>query len=241
MWDEIQLLMQTPPRLHRILASLARAAATTSECIAVRCRRPDTDLVRDEAHDQLVREAALVREVAALVQRCLQQALEQARADRAALLALQADWSCKKDCYRVDTLARSITAHREPLVGVFQPGAAVVPDGQVTPEGWEQTTRRNIAAAEAERARSIAYRTLLQPLLDNAVKDVRGQAARVDDALARNVALVARAVEHFDEQYRLVSAGAPRSATHLGVVAPTLPNHGPSLCRRCARRPTRSA
>ena len=75
---------------------------------------------------------------------------------------------------------------------------------QVTPEEWEQAARSNIQASEAERARSIAYRTLLQPLLDDAVRDVRAQAARVDDALARNVALVARAVEHFDEQYRLV-------------------------------------
>lgn len=66
--------------------------------------------------------------MSAMVERCLKQALDQALADRAALVALQADWSCKKDCYRVDALARSITAHREPLVGVFQPGAATVPD-----------------------------------------------------------------------------------------------------------------
>ncbi|KAJ1525863.1 hypothetical protein ONE63_009055 [Megalurothrips usitatus] len=207
MRDEVQMLMQTPPRLHRVLAALAKAASVASECILVRCKRPDTDLVRDHAHDELVREAALVREVAALVQRCLGQAGAQLRADRAALAALQADWSCKQDCYRVDTLARAVTAHREPLVGTFQPGAAAIPDRQVTPDGWEQSTRRNIAASEAERSRSIAYRTLLQPLLDNAVRDVRAQAARVDDALARNVALVARAVEHFDEQYRLVSSG----------------------------------
>lgn len=63
-----------------------------------------------------------------MVERCLKQALEQVQADRGALVALQADWSCKKDCYRVDVLARSITAHREPLVATFQPGAATIPD-----------------------------------------------------------------------------------------------------------------
>lgn len=65
MWDEIQLLQQTPPRLHRVLAALGKAAGVASECIAVRCKRPDTDLVRDQAHEELVREAALVREVMA--------------------------------------------------------------------------------------------------------------------------------------------------------------------------------
>lgn len=192
-----------------------------------------------------------------MVERCLKQALDQGRADRAALVALQADWSCKQDCYRVDTLARSITAFGEPLVGVFQPGAAAVPDGQVTPEGWEQSARANIAASEAERARSIAYRSLLQPMLDGAVRDVRSQAARVEDALARNVALVARAVEHFDEQYRLVSAVALMGIESLLLEATQLKAHSLKLlkprretgicsteasgCRRCARRRRPSA
>ncbi|XP_052121558.1 tektin-4-like [Frankliniella occidentalis] len=239
MWDEIQLLQQTPPRLNRILAALAKAAAVASECIAVRCKRPDTDLIRDPAHDQLVREAALIREVTAMTERCLKQAVEQIRADRAALVALQADWSCKKDCYRVDTLARAVTAHREPLVGVFQEGAAVVPDRQVTPGDWEQSTRRNIAASEAERQRSIAFRTLLQPMLDGAVRDVRAQAARVDDALARNVALVARAVEHFDEQYRLTVRKEADTETLIEALRVAIRNTDPNLKTAQSRLHTR--
>lgn len=73
LWDEIQDLESYRARLRRLLCVLTKCANVAGECVDLRSKRCDPDLVRDEPEEELVKEVALIKEVHGLMKRCLLQ------------------------------------------------------------------------------------------------------------------------------------------------------------------------
>lgn len=59
---------------------------------------------------------------------------------------------------------------------------------QSSAEYWEHFTKETLQEGEATRQRSVALRGTLDAILNNAARDLRTQADKVDMALAKRVA-----------------------------------------------------
>lgn len=94
--------MNYTSRLDFIQLTLAK------ECLDRRCGRSDTELVRDEPEEQLVKEIALIAEVKNILETTLKNVEEQQAENRAARERLEFDWSDKKDASEIDALNASL-------------------------------------------------------------------------------------------------------------------------------------
>lgn len=125
------------------------------QCLDVRAKRADPDLVRDEPEEELVKEVALIDEVRELVKRCLQQVCgihvstlmhcitrvitvssstcllhqveDQQKSSKAAKARMSTNWSDKQEAYDVDTYCGSLRAGAPSAM--FREGATRFPDG----------------------------------------------------------------------------------------------------------------
>ena len=58
---------------------------------------------------------------------------------------------------------------------------------QSTPESWAQNSHDNIVAAENQRMASIQMRELINQIIQDAAKDMKEEADRVENAFARRI------------------------------------------------------
>ncbi|KAE8750313.1 hypothetical protein FOCC_FOCC002873, partial [Frankliniella occidentalis] len=183
LWDELQLLEAYRARLRRLLCTLTKCANVAGQCLDLRNRRNEPDLVRDEPEEELVKEVALIKEVSELMKRCLIQVEDQLRASRAAKGRLSGNWSDKKQAYDVDTYSGGLRSGAP--TATFHEGATRFADSQSTPESWEAASREDICLAENERAKSAMLRNLIDAMVHDSGRDLRQQEARVDEAVQR--------------------------------------------------------
>jgi tektin-4 len=71
---------------------------------------------------------------------------------------------------------------------------------QSTPESWAQNSHDNIVAAENERVASIQMRELINNIIQDATRDMREQADRVESAFAKRIEEIAAAKAKMENQ-----------------------------------------
>lgn len=94
---------------------------TASECIERRCRRPESELVRDGPEEELIEELALISEIRNVLNRTLNEINAQQDANQAARERLERDWSDKKHAYQIDSINSSL--NDKSWEKLFKPGA----------------------------------------------------------------------------------------------------------------------
>ncbi|KAG8326340.1 hypothetical protein J6590_044327 [Homalodisca vitripennis] len=184
---EIDMLEEQRRRARQAKTALGIVKNITRECLGRRAKRIEPDLVRDEAEEELIKEAALVKEVEDLIDRTIVQIEEQQERNKATKARMEDDWSDKKQSYDIEAINTNLTI-KSPII-LFKPGATRFPDSQSTPAGWMDNVQDILQTAQEVRGQSCELRALLDgPILSDCVKDLREQADRVDRALARRVA-----------------------------------------------------
>lgn len=119
--DEISTLEEQRVRLKQSLAVLRMPEAIATECLDRRCGRPDTELVRDNPEEELIKEIALISEIRDLLTRTLKDIDQQQVENRIARERLEYDWSDKKDATEIDAINCSL--NNTSTTVLFKPGA----------------------------------------------------------------------------------------------------------------------
>lgn len=184
--EELNLLTEQHIRLKQAMSILTIPTAIAAECIEIRSTRLEPDLVRDEVEEELIKELALTAEIKDTFNRTLTDIVHQITEEKAAKQRLEFDWSDKKQGHEIERL-NSILNNRSTTI-FFKPGATRLPDDQSTSEYWEHFTRESLYQSEMTRQKALAFRGTLDAILINAARDLRSQADRVEEALAKRVA-----------------------------------------------------
>ncbi|GJQ70597.1 hypothetical protein Trydic_g22991 [Trypoxylus dichotomus] len=184
--EEIELVEKERSRLKHAMAILMLPESIAGECLKRRASRLDSDLVRDEVEEELIKEMALTAEVRMLFEKSLKDIEMQLIEDKTAKQRLEYDWSDKSQAHEIDVI--NVALNNRSNVMLFKPGAVRFPDNQSSPEHWENFTRETLQESEATRQRSVALRGTMDAILTNASRDLRTQADRVEAALSKRIA-----------------------------------------------------
>ncbi|KAB0798256.1 hypothetical protein PPYR_09249 [Photinus pyralis] len=181
--EEIGFLEADRRRLKTAAAVLTMPESIAGECLERRTGRVDTELVRDEVEEELIKELALIAEIRETFARTLKDVEMQLLEDKTAKQRLEYDWSDKTVTHQIEAV--NCALNNRSNIMLFKPGSTIFPDDQSSKEHWEHFTRETLQEGEATRQRSITLRGTLDAILINASKDLRAQADRVDLALSR--------------------------------------------------------
>ncbi|GAA6086429.1 tektin-1 [Tachysurus ichikawai] len=183
MVQEIKLLLTLKSRVERALGSCSEPLQATLDCLNERQKRVEIDLVHDNLEKELLKEKDVIEGVLTLLQRTLEQIIEQIRLNRAAKYYLEKDLRDKFQAERIDdfcSLLSITTASTKEQAGTGQH-----PDGglAVTPQEWETFSDVNIGKSEKERNNSASLRALVENLLAQTAADMRRQHEATGSAL----------------------------------------------------------
>lgn len=127
MIEEISFLTDDLIKVKQSLTIFEVPESIAKECLEKRCGRPETELVRDEAEELLVKELAQIGETRALLMKTLADIKSQLIENRSARHRLEYDWSDKKDAYEIGTANVALNDDNKTIM--FYPGAVNLPTG----------------------------------------------------------------------------------------------------------------
>ncbi|XP_023015774.1 tektin A [Leptinotarsa decemlineata] len=200
--EEIGFMEEQRRRLKQASSVLTMPESISGECLERRTGRMDSELVRDEVEDELIREVALCAEIRDIFSRTLKDVEKQLIEDKTIKQRLEYDWSDKKVAHEIDAINMAFNNRSNVLL--FKPGAVCFPEEQSTPEYWEHFTRETLLEGEATRQRSATLRGTLDAILNNAARDLRSQADRVEMALARRIACTQEVTNRLENELKQV-------------------------------------
>lgn len=125
MTDEICTLEEQRRRLKQAMNVLQMPESIVTECLETRTRRPDSEIVRDEPEEELIKEKALISEIRLLFIQTLSDIEAQLRENRTNKDRLEFDWSDKKDAHENDS--RNCQLSNKSLAIMFKAGATRFP------------------------------------------------------------------------------------------------------------------
>ncbi|KAB5550630.1 hypothetical protein PHYPO_G00055990 [Pangasianodon hypophthalmus] len=187
MVQEIELLQTIKNRVERALRSCSEPLQATLDCLNERQKRVEIDLVHDEVEKELLKEKDVIEGVMALLQRTLEQIIEQIRLNRSAKYYLEKDLRDKFQAERIDDFCSLLSSTAASVEE--QAGAGQCADGglAVTPQEWETFSDVNIGKAEKERNNSASLRALVENLLVQTAADMRRQHEATGSALTLRI------------------------------------------------------
>ncbi|KAK5645821.1 hypothetical protein RI129_004285 [Pyrocoelia pectoralis] len=185
LYEEIGLLEEQRKRLKAAGAVLNVPQAIVGECLERRTGRLDSDLIRDEVEEELIKEIALTAEIRQIFARTLKEIEIQLSENKTAKQRLEYDWSDKVVAHKIEALNCGL--NNKSKIIMFKNASVVFPEEQSTEEHWENFTRETLQEAEATRQRSVTLRATLDSILTNASRDLRSQADKVEIALSQRL------------------------------------------------------
>ncbi|XP_064553973.1 tektin-4 [Drosophila montana] len=202
MTDEIFMVDEERNRLRKALVVLGVPESIVKECIEKRCGRPDTELVRDNAEEELVNELALIAEIRRQLSKTMDDFEAQQMENRAAKQRLEFDWSDKQEAYEIDTV--NVGLNNTSRTIMFHVGATRQPPEQSSEKYWEHFSLETLEECEKCRQRSAALRSILNAILLNGARDIRTQADVVEKALTSRINCTQEAVQRFENDLHRV-------------------------------------
>ncbi|XP_072378548.1 tektin-4-like [Diabrotica undecimpunctata] len=198
--EEITFMEEQRHRLKQASKVLTLPESIAGEALERRTGRIDGELVRDEVEEELIKEVALCAEIRDIFSRTLKDVEKQLLENKTAKQRLEYDWSDKKVSHEIDSI--NMALNNKSTVLMFKPGAVRFPDEQSTPDYWEHFTRETLLEGEATRQRSVTLRGTLDNILNNAARDLRAQADKVEAALEKRIACTQKVTKHLEDELR---------------------------------------
>ncbi|KAG9264883.1 tektin-1 [Astyanax mexicanus] len=198
--QEIEVLVIFKNRVEKALEGTSEPLKATLQCLDERQKRVAIDLVIDNVEKELLKEKEVIEGVMTLLQRTLEQIIEQIRLIRSAKYYLEKDLRDKFQANRIDDICSMLTvtsANAEEQIGTAQFTAG---GSTVTPEEWENFSDMNIRKAEKEKNNSLSLRALVESLLEQTAADMQRQHRATGTALELRVHETRTAKDQLEDQ-----------------------------------------
>ncbi|KAL4223750.1 Tektin 1 [Mactra antiquata] len=183
---EIDNLLAFQTRVEKALEATHEPLHIAKQCLMNREKRRAIDLVHDDVQKELIKEVEAIEGVQALLQRSLEQAIEQVRLNRKAKFQLEKDLKDKFSVLSIDEYCENLR-NNSPNIN-FKDGTARIESNSVSPEEWEDFSHKNIEKAERERQSSVSLRSLIDGILQQTSNDMRKQCSEVNVAFNKRIA-----------------------------------------------------
>ncbi|XP_028563182.2 tektin-1 [Podarcis muralis] len=205
---ETEVLLSFKTRLEKALENFKQPLCISQQCLLNRERRVGIDLVHDEVEQELIKEVEVLQGVVALLERTLEQAIEQVRLNRSAKYNLEQDLKDKYTAFNIDNYCSNLN-NNTPDIRCAQ-NVLKVEENSVSPEEWEDFSNTNVEKADQQRNNSLALRALIDSILSQAASDLRKQINTVNVAfrnrLKETKSAKAKLEDHLDKVMEQVSA-----------------------------------
>ncbi|KAL5015859.1 hypothetical protein ScPMuIL_005448 [Solemya velum] len=182
---EIDSLLAFKTRVEKALEATAEPLHIAQQCLANRERRVQIDLVHDDVQRELIKEVETVEGVKALLQRTLEQAVEQIRLNKKAKFQLEKDLKDKFTALAVDEHCSELRNNSAGLA--FKDGITRIEPNSVSPEDWQDYSNQNILTAERERQSSVELRSVVDGILQQTSNDMIKQCDEVKVAFNKRI------------------------------------------------------
>lgn len=192
---EIDNLLAFKTRVEKALQATEEPLHIARTCLANREGRVKIDLVHDDVQKELLKEVETLEGVQALLQRTLEEAIEQIRLNRKAKFLLDKDLKDKFAAQNIDEYCENLKNNSAGLH--LKDGATKIETNSVCPEEWQDFSHENIENAERERMSSVQLRSNIDGILQQTCNDQLKQVA------ATNLAFDKRIKETRDHKGRL--------------------------------------
>ncbi|XP_075450578.1 tektin-1 [Ascaphus truei] len=183
--NEIEQLLVYKIRVEKALEGCMEPLSIVQQCLIEREKRVGIDLVHDEVERELIKEVEVIQGVIALLQRTLEQIIEQIRESRSAKYSLEKDLTDKFQALKIDNFCSTLTNNTPDIS--YAANVARIQGNSVSPIEWEHFTDANIVKAEKQRNNAVALRTLTDSILCETASDMRKQYETVNLALSNRV------------------------------------------------------
>lgn len=195
--DETSQLEAYRQRLENGVAGCTKPLNAAKGCLDNREKRINIDLVHDDVQSELLTEVQVVNGVCAMLERALEQVIEQIRLNRSAAYHLSQDLKDKDVTLGVDGTALSknnanyIEEVEQKLSTLClarqQSNVPKIKPFWTTPGDWQAYSEQGIGRAEEELQHSLRLRAAVDEILAAGSEDLRKQKAATDTALRQRI------------------------------------------------------
>jgi len=191
--DETKQLEAYKQRLENGVAGCTQPLNAADQCLQKREARINIDLVHDDVERELLTEVQVVNGVCAMLERSLEQVVEQIRLNRSSAYHLTQDLKDKDVTLSVDGTAlaeNNNNVDRQLSELCLARQASNVPKIKpfwTTPGDWQAYSEQGISRAEEELQHSIRLRAAVDEILAAGSEDLRKQKAATDTALRQRI------------------------------------------------------
>jgi len=191
--DETMQLEAYKQRLENGVAGCTQPLNAADQCLQKREARINIDLVHDDVERELLTEVQVVNGVCAMLERSLEQVVEQIRLNRSSAYHLTQDLKDKDVTLSVDGTAlaeNNNNVDRQLSELCLARQASNVPKIKpfwTTPGDWQAYSEQGISRAEEELQHSIRLRAAVDEILAAGSEDLRKQKAATDTALRQRI------------------------------------------------------
>lgn len=204
--DETSQLEAYKKRLENGVAGCAQPLEAANHCLNNREGRINIDLVHDDVQKELMTEVCVVNGVCAMLERALEQVIEQIRLNRSAAYHLRKDLEDKDVTLNVDGEALSknnamfINEVEQKLsqMCLLRQNSNVpkIKPFWTTPGDWQAYSEQGIARAEEELQHSLRLRAAVDEILTAGSEDLQKQKSSTDTALRQRIEDVTTAMNN---------------------------------------------
>nr|XP_053638501.1 tektin-2-like isoform X2 [Cherax quadricarinatus] len=171
---------------------------TAMECLTLRERRREADLVHDQPEIELHQEVKVLERSRAQLEKVLLEAVSHLRVLHDAKQRLQDDLKDKRAALEVDKRQEALTEHSSQIS--FKPDPLRVPQGTILPADWLDHSLKNMAATEAAICDSQMLRDKMCITIQTAGREDEAQQTATDYALRRRLHQETRARDELQWQ-----------------------------------------
>ncbi|EOB00245.1 Tektin-1, partial [Anas platyrhynchos] len=183
--NETEVLLTFKTRLEKALESCKEPLVIAQKCLLNRQSRVGIDLVHDEVEQELVKEVEVLQGVIALLERTLEQTIEQIRLNRSAKYNLEMDLKDKFTASKIDSYCASLT-NNTPDVR-YADNAVKIEGNFISPEDWTDFSNINVEKADKQRNNSLSLRAMIDSILSQTANDMHKQYEMVNVAFRNRV------------------------------------------------------
>uniref|UniRef100_A0A3B4FRY7 Tektin n=1 Tax=Pundamilia nyererei TaxID=303518 RepID=A0A3B4FRY7_9CICH len=188
---ETDALMTLQSSVVKALEGTKEPLRVTVLCLEERMKRFPAERVEDEVERELLKEQEVLKGVASLLERTVEQMSEQIRLNRSAKYHLEKDLKEKSEAQHIDNSSVHNQEHQSAEVNLFL---------TVTPKQWENISDINIAKAEHQKTNSESMRALVQSVLEQTAADMQKQFQATTTAFQTHIQEIKSAKSQMEEK-----------------------------------------
>ncbi|RDD37820.1 Tektin-1 [Trichoplax sp. H2] len=226
--EEIETLLRFKDRLERCLGSATEPTIVTAKrCLEEREKRIGIDKTVDNVDKSLREELTLALNIQPVLQKTLDDTIEQIRLLRSCKKALEKDLQNKNSAHMIDSQCSTLKNSSAGLG--YHTDVAKIDTKSVTPETWLKFSHKNVIKAENERQNSIALRSHIEKVIDETDKSLKAADEKVDSALVERVGESEAARIYLDEQLAQVTGEIMQMEENVSVLVEAIRRKYPNM------------